>query len=106
MKAYDIDWGVDDLALARLVGEGFTPVCVELVSGAEDLTQFEHPEGDVVYVFGPEDGGVSKGTRTFCHRFVKIPGAHCLNLAAACNVTLYDRMAKSMIRQSDAALMA
>lgn len=97
MKAYGIDWGVDDDALDRLVRvDGFTPVCVELVEGAELLPQFEHPEGDTVYVFGPEDGAVPKGIRHFCHRFVQIPGAHCLNLAAACNVMLYDRMAKSM----------
>jgi tRNA(Leu) C34 or U34 (ribose-2'-O)-methylase TrmL len=96
MKAYDIAWGVDENALDRLVKiEGFTPVCVELVEGAELLPQFEHPEENTVYVFGPEDGAVPKGIRHFCHRFVQIPGAHCLNLAAAVNVTLYDRMAKA-----------
>lgn len=35
MKAYDIDWGVDDEALPKLIERGFTPVCVELVDGAE-----------------------------------------------------------------------
>lgn len=99
MKAYDIAWGIDDQALDRLVGEGFTPICVELVEGAELLPHFEHPEGDVVYVFGPEDGAVPKGVRHFCHRFVQIPGKHCLNLSAACNVILYDRTAKAMTRE-------
>ena len=98
MKAYDVEWGVDDSALNRLVHvHEFTPVCVELVDGAELLPNFEHPE-HAVYVFGPEDSGVSKGWRTFCHRFVQIPGAHCLNLAAAVNVVLYDRLAKSMAK--------
>jgi len=114
MKAYGIDWGVDDDALDRLVrDEGFTPVCVEIVQGAELLPTFEHPEVDVVYVFGPEDGGVSKGNRTFCHRFVEIPGKHCLNLAASVNVVLYDRLAKMSFgphdeswKLNDAALMA
>jgi tRNA(Leu) C34 or U34 (ribose-2'-O)-methylase TrmL len=45
-------------------------------------------------VFGPEDGHVPKGIRTACHRFVTIPSHGCLNLAAAVNVVLYDRMAK------------
>src|ERR1044072_4323442 len=90
MKAYDLEWGVDESALPRLIGEGFTPVCVELVPGAELLPAFDHPE-KAVYVFGPEDGGVSKGTRHACHRFVQIPGKHCLNLAAAVNIVLYTR---------------
>lgn len=96
MKAYDITWGQDDNALDRLISEGFTPVCVEIVQGAVPLNLFEHPEGDTVYVFGPEDSGVSKGLRVLCHSFVVIPASGCLNLAAACNVVLYDRAAKSM----------
>jgi tRNA(Leu) C34 or U34 (ribose-2'-O)-methylase TrmL len=66
------------------------PVCIELVPGAEDLVQFEHPE-NAVYVFGPEDGGVDQGTRRRCHRFVKIPTKHCTNLSAAVYLVLYDR---------------
>jgi tRNA(Leu) C34 or U34 (ribose-2'-O)-methylase TrmL len=46
-------------------------------------------------VFGPEDGHVPKGVRGACHRFVTIPSDGCLNLAAAVNVVLYDRMAKA-----------
>lgn len=67
-----------------------TPVCVELVEGAERLPDFEHPDR-ALYVFGPEDGGVPKSVRRHCHRFVEIPGRSCLNLAAAINVVLYDR---------------
>jgi tRNA(Leu) C34 or U34 (ribose-2'-O)-methylase TrmL len=54
---------------------------------------FEHP-GDALYVFGPEDGGLPKAVRLHCHRFVFIPTHHCLNLAAAVNVVLYDRRLK------------
>lgn len=97
MKAYNIDWGIEQDALDRLVGEGFKPVCVELVEGAQLLPLYEHPEGDTVYVFGPEDGDVPKGVRHFCHEFVKIPSTNCMNLAAAVNVVLYDRMAKAMV---------
>ena len=72
---------------------GAVPVCVELVPGAVDLPYFEHPE-NAVYIFGPEDGSVSKGLRHACHYFVKIPTAQCLNLAMAVSVVLYDRVAK------------
>lgn len=101
MKAYDVAWGVDEGALARLIGEGFTPVCVELVPGAQLLPAYSHPE-KAVYVFGPEDGGVSKGTRHACHDFVQIPGKHCLNLAAAVNIVLYTRAVRSMYGWSEA----
>lgn len=101
MKIYDIEWGVDDGALRRLIDEGFTPVCVELVEGAQLLPAYSHPE-KAVYVFGPEDGGVSKGTRHACHDFVKIPGNHCLNLAAAANVVLYTRFVRGMYGWSEA----
>lgn len=94
MRAYDVAWGVDENALGRLVREGFTPVCVERLQRSESLPMFVHPEGDVVYVFGPEDGGVPGDVRASCHRFVTIPGEHCLNLACAVNVTLYDRLFK------------
>jgi tRNA(Leu) C34 or U34 (ribose-2'-O)-methylase TrmL len=100
MKAYNVAWGVDEGALHRLIDEGFTPVCVELTPGAELLPAFEHPE-KAVYVFGPEDGGVSKGVRHACHRFVQIPGKHCLNLAAAVNIVLYTRFVRGMYGWSE-----
>lgn len=65
-------------------------VCVELVHGSVPLPYFEHPD-DAVYVFGPEDGSVSKGLRSACHYFVFIPTRHCMNLAAAVYTVLYDR---------------
>lgn len=80
----------------QFVRWGVTPVCIELVDGAEQLPDFEHPER-AVYVFGPEDGGVPKGIRLACHRFVEIPAQGCLNLAAAVNVVLYDRLAKARV---------
>jgi tRNA(Leu) C34 or U34 (ribose-2'-O)-methylase TrmL len=69
------------------------PVCVEISNGARDLPNFDHPE-NAVYVFGPEDGGVSQVIKRFCHHFVYVPSFHCLNLAAVLNVVLYDRWAK------------
>ena len=98
MKLYNnVDWGWGpDRVLDEFVAEGFTPVCVELLENAEGLPGFEHPE-KAIYVFGPEDGSISRGVKTACHRFVTIPSASCLNLAAAVNVVLYDRIAKEAL---------
>jgi tRNA(Leu) C34 or U34 (ribose-2'-O)-methylase TrmL len=82
--------------------DGVTFVAVELLPQSECLTFFDHPE-DVVYVFGPEDGGLTQVVRKQCHRFITIPSAHCLNLAAAVNVVLYDRRAKRQLAGLDPA---
>jgi len=66
------------------------PVAIELVENAEDLFDFEHPD-NAMYIFGPEDGSIPSTIRQHCHRFVKIPTAHCLNLACAINVILSHR---------------
>lgn len=72
---------------------GTVPVAVEVSPGAEDLAWFEHPE-QAVYVFGPEDGSLSKGTRSACHRFLILPSDGPLNLAVAVGWVLGDRRAK------------
>lgn len=83
-----------DRPLEHPIHWGMTPVCVEVSDKAEPLDTFIHPER-AVYVFGPEDGGVPKGIRTACHRFVTIPiDIRCLNLAAAVGVVLWDRRFK------------
>ena len=69
------------------------PVAVELVDGAEDLTYFKHPK-EATYVFGPEDGDIPPQILRCCHRFVRIPTRHCINLSAAVNVVLADRVMK------------
>lgn len=68
-----------------------TPIAVEIHSGSEPLTWFEHPE-DATYVFGPEDGSIPRTIMKHCHRFLHIPAYHCLNLAAAVNVVLAHRL--------------
>ena len=73
-------------------GMDLVPICVE-VDGSEDLTYFEHP-ANAAYVFGPEDGSVPPVLRRHCHRFVRIPSLYCLNLAAAVNIVLADRIMK------------
>jgi tRNA C32,U32 (ribose-2'-O)-methylase TrmJ len=80
-------------AIDTLMALGLTPVAVEVREAAEPLPLFAHP-ARAVYVFGPEDGSLSRGDLAACHRFVCIPSNGCLNLAAAVNVVLYDRLAK------------
>jgi tRNA(Leu) C34 or U34 (ribose-2'-O)-methylase TrmL len=70
-----------------------TPVAVELRPNSEELTYFEHPENPL-YVFGPEDGSIPQVSLRHCHRFVVIPTRHCVNLAAAVYIVLYDRQLK------------
>ena len=72
----------------------FTPVAVEILDCCEELPYFVHPD-NALYVFGPEDGSLHKGILGCCHRFVTIPSTSCLNLAAAVNVILYDRVLKT-----------
>ena len=72
------------------------PVAVEVRKNSEPLHSFEHPE-NAVYVFGPEDGSVSKPHINHCHRFVVIPTKHCLNLATAVATILWDRQYKGWL---------
>lgn len=72
------------------------PVAVEVRKGSESLHAFEHPQ-NAVYVFGPEDGSVSKPHISHCHRFVVIPTRHALNLATAVATVLWDRQYKSWL---------
>lgn len=97
--------GVDDLT--ECLPEDVKIVCVELVEGAMPLTEYQHPE-KAIYIFGPEDGSISKKVINKADAVVYIPTIGCMNLAATVNVVLYDRLAKSnrdfsgddLIRQS------
>mgnify|MGYP000222715482 CR=1 FL=1 len=73
-----------------LITKGITPVAIEVMEEAECLFDFEHPE-NAMYIFGPEDGGLTSNILQHCHRFVKIPTKHCLNLSCAINVVLAHR---------------
>jgi len=69
-------------------------VAVDLCDGAEPLTSFQHPQR-AMYVFGPEDGTLGKRHTDRAQHTVFIPTRGCMNLAAAVNVVLYDRLLKS-----------
>lgn len=72
---------------------GLTPVAVELLPGAQDIRNFQHPP-EALYIFGPEDGSIPKSIRRLCHSFIQIPTNYCVSLPAAVHLTLYDRMIK------------
>lgn len=79
--------------LFSVVPHSCVPVAVDLVDDAQDLVDFVHPER-AFYVFGPEDGTLDKEVLSRCTRRVMVSTRHCMNLAAAVNVVLYDRHAK------------
>lgn len=92
MKGYrDVELRQFDYFLDQF--EGAVPVAVELRPNAESLVKFEHPE-KALYIFGPEDGSIPQSILKECHRFVVIPTRHCVNLAAAVYIVLYDRQVK------------
>jgi tRNA(Leu) C34 or U34 (ribose-2'-O)-methylase TrmL len=68
-------------------------VCVELVEGAIPLPAYQHPD-KALYIFGPEDGTTQQEVLDRADSVVFIPTIGSLNLAAAVNVLLYDRLAK------------
>lgn len=75
-----------------------SPVAIEKRQNSERLPYFQHPK-KALYIFGPEDGSIPKSYLHHCHSFVLIPTKSCLNLAAAVNVTLYDRTSKELINE-------
>lgn len=73
-------------------------ICVDLVEGATPLPHFQHPD-QALYVFGPEDGTISQEVIDQADDVVYVPTVGCMNLAASVNVLLYDRLAKSLVKQ-------
>lgn len=81
-----------------VVPVGSTIIGVELTEDAKDLVGFNHPKS-AFYVFWPEGGSLKQDVLCKCNAVVKIPSVICLNLAAAVNVVLYDRLTKDMKRK-------
>jgi tRNA(Leu) C34 or U34 (ribose-2'-O)-methylase TrmL len=69
-------------------------VCVEFAENATPLPEYQHPE-KAFYIFGPEDGGISQQVLDKADAVVYVPTNGCMNLSAAVNVVLYDRLTKS-----------
>ena len=85
--------------LLSYVPFGTQIVAVDLIPGAVPLTTFVHPER-ALYLFGPEDGTLGRRHTDRAQHVVYVPTRDCMNLAAAVNVVLYDRLAKRG-RQAD-----
>lgn len=73
-------------------------ICVDLVEGATPLPHFQHPD-QALYIFGPEDGSINQTVIDQADDVVYVPTVGCMNLAASVNVLLYDRLAKSLVKQ-------
>lgn len=73
--------------------EGCRTVAVEIDERARSLVSYRHPER-ALYLFGPESGSIPSDLIGACDDVVSVPSFFCLNLAAAVNVVLYDRVAK------------
>jgi len=73
-------------------------VAVDLVPGAVSLIDFKHPER-AIYVFGAEDQTLGRRILERSQHAVMVPTRHCMNLSAAVNVILYDRLAKSAAQE-------
>jgi tRNA(Leu) C34 or U34 (ribose-2'-O)-methylase TrmL len=68
-------------------------ICIEFAEGAIPLPRFTHPQ-NAIYLFGPEDGSLPQEIIDKADHVVYVPTVGCMNLAAAVNVVLYDRLAK------------
>ncbi len=83
--------------LREVIPYDCVPVAVEITADAQPLPDYRHPER-AMYIFGPEDGDLGRSVLAWCRDIVVIPCRHPLNLAAAVNVVLYDRLAKQARR--------
>lgn len=89
---------VDDLF--SVIPYDCVPVAVDLIEGAIPLPLYNHPER-AFYIFGPEDGTLGEKITSRCRTTIVVPTRGCMNLAAAVNVVLYDRMAKRFNRRAE-----
>lgn len=88
--------------LRDLVPFDCVPVAIDLVDGAVELQNYQHPQR-AFYIFGPEDGTLGHAVLDWCRDRVMVPTRFCMNLAATVNVVLYDRLAKQLLDQKRAA---
>jgi tRNA(Leu) C34 or U34 (ribose-2'-O)-methylase TrmL len=94
MRAYKHIPCIETDSVLDAVPYGAVQVVVELCDRAKSITNFVHPEA-AYYIFGPEDGSVSKHIVERAQCVIQIPTNRCMNLAATVNVVLYDRMLKA-----------
>lgn len=66
---------------------------IEIVENSINIKNFVHPKS-AVYMFGPEDGSLSKKAQSICCAMVQIPTNQCLNLAVTASCVMFDRLMK------------
>jgi tRNA(Leu) C34 or U34 (ribose-2'-O)-methylase TrmL len=82
---------VDDLH--EIVPFNCVPVAVDLIPGATDIREYQHPER-ALYIFGPEDGTLGSRVTDWCRDVVFVPTRGCMNLACTVHTILFDRAMK------------
>lgn len=93
MRAYKHIPCLETESVMDAIPYGAIPVVVELCERAKPINRFTHPEA-AYYIFGPEDGSVSKHIIDRAQCVIQIPTNRCMNLAATVNVVLFDRLMK------------
>jgi len=76
------------------IPHGCQLVGVELDERSEDIKSFAHPKC-CVYLLGAEDNGLPEKALQKCKHIVQLPGEHCLNVAVAGSIVMYDRKIKA-----------
>jgi tRNA G18 (ribose-2'-O)-methylase SpoU len=64
---------------------------VELDPTSVPVAEFKHPKR-AVYLLGAEDNGLTREAIDRSHKLVQLPGEHCLNVAVAGSLIMYDRL--------------
>lgn len=67
-------------------------VCVEITDKARKIETYI-PQERTVYLLGPEDGDIPEDFM-FGKQVIKIPTIHCLNVAVAGSIVLYNHVIK------------
>ena len=71
-------------------------VSVEIDDDACNIGGFSHPQR-AAYLLGPENGSLPTEALRESYATIRIPTKHCLNVAVAGSIVLYDRVTKDPI---------
>jgi hypothetical protein len=85
--------------LYKVIPFDCVPVGVDIVPRAQPIYDYVHPER-AFYIFGAEDATLGDRVLSWCRDVIYVPTKSCMNLAAAANVILYDRLNKSIHKEN------
>lgn len=69
-------------------------VSVEICNKSKPIRVFSHPER-AIYLLGQEDGSLPNAVIDKSWGVIEIPAKHCLNVAVAGSIVMFDRINKS-----------